>query len=188
MRYPSSNKIYHKQISHANRGMKLEMLINEANKYYIENDLAVIYKKATPIGIVNVSNEDGKKIITKAFFKEPSTLDYNGVYKGKYIEFDAKETVNPTSFPLSNITNHQFDYIKKILNHNAVVFLIIKIKYEYYVLDGKFLIKYINKTNKKSIPYKIIKENGYKVDSNGLILVDYLKAVDKLIGGLHEKV
>lgn len=187
MRYPSSNKIYHKPISHANRGMNLEALINEANKYYIENNLVYITKKPTPIGIVSVS-DDEKKMITKAFFKEPSTLDYSGVYKGRYIEFDAKETNSTTSFPISNILGHQIDYIKKIINHKAIVFLIIKIKNEFYVIDGKYLINYINTSSKKSIPYKTIIKNGYKIDSDGLIKVNYLPIIDKLIGGLHEKV
>lgn len=187
MRYPNSNKIYHRQVSHANRGMNLELLINEANKYYLEKNLAIITKKATPIGVVNVSVEDGKKMITKAFFKEPSTLDYSGVYKGKYIEFDAKETKNKTSFPISNISTHQINYIKRIISHGAITFLIIKIKNEYYVFDGRDIINFIELNKKKSIPYKYIKEHGYKIDSEGFITINYLPAIDMLIGGLYEK-
>lgn len=52
--------------------------------------------------------------ITDGFFEAPSTLDYNGIYKGKYIEFDAKETKNKTSFPISNIHRHQIDYVRKL--------------------------------------------------------------------------
>ena len=96
MIYPNSNKTYKKKISHANRGMNLESLINEANKYYLDNDIAIIYKKPTPIGIVSVEDQNNTKIITKAYFKEPSTLDYQGIYKGYYIEFDAKQTLRET--------------------------------------------------------------------------------------------
>ena len=115
MKYPNSNRTFQKRVSHANRGMDLEELINEANNYYLNNNIACIYKKYTPIGIIDVKEENGKKVITKAFFKEASTLDYNGVYKGYYIEFDAKKTNNSSSFPLSNISNHQIDHIKNII-------------------------------------------------------------------------
>ena len=46
--------------SHANRGMVLEDLINETNEYYLKKDIALIYKKPTPIGISKVKYEDGK--------------------------------------------------------------------------------------------------------------------------------
>ena len=52
-------------------------------------------------------------MIKEAYFNEPSTLDYTGIYKNKYIEFDAKETKSKTSFPLSNIHSHQLEHIKK---------------------------------------------------------------------------
>ena len=121
LRYPNSNMNFQKKVSHANRGMSLEAIINDANKYYLENNIACIYKKHTPIGIINVSQEKGKNIITKAFFKEASTLDYNGVYKGYYIEFDAKQTLNSKCFPLSNISSHQINHIKKVLYHPWLV-------------------------------------------------------------------
>ena len=93
MNYPNSiKKDYHKKTSYSNRGMDLEELINETNKYYLEIDKAIIYKKPTPIGIDKVCYDNNSKIITKAYFKEPSTLDYNGLYKGRYVEFEAKET------------------------------------------------------------------------------------------------
>ena len=79
--------------------MNLENDINESNAYYLEKDIAIIHKKPTPIGVVKqVANK-----ITEAYFKSPSTTDYNGLYAGKYIDFEAKETKNKTSFPLNNI-------------------------------------------------------------------------------------
>ena len=81
--------------------MDLEAIINEACNYYLEMDLAIIYKKPTPIGVIDVDYKNGA-VINKAYFKEPSTLDYNGIYKGKYIEFDAKESKSETSFPIKS--------------------------------------------------------------------------------------
>ena len=49
MKYPNNiKKNYKKEINYKNRGMDLENLINEACKYYLEHNLAVIYKKPTP--------------------------------------------------------------------------------------------------------------------------------------------
>ena len=91
MNYPgNAKKEYKKYTNYANRGMDLEVLLNQSNTYYLENDLAVIYKKPTPITISEVKYGAKERIITKAFFRTPSTLDYNGIYKGLYIDYDAK--------------------------------------------------------------------------------------------------
>ena len=77
MIYPNSKSTYKKKVSHANRGMNLETLINDANKYYLDNDIAIIYKKPTPIKLVKVDYKKGK--IEEAYFEKPSTTDYNGI-------------------------------------------------------------------------------------------------------------
>ena len=179
MNYPGNiKKTYTKHVNYANRGMDLENLINMANEKYLEDDIAVIYKKPTPIQVVTYSYD--KKRITDAYYKTESTLDYNGVYKGYYIEFDAKNT-NSTSLPLSNIASHQINHIKNIINHKGIVFLIIMINNEIYLLPGSKVIEFINNGERKSIPYKYIKENGYIVSYSYLKGVDYIPAVDILI-------
>ncbi len=81
--------------------MTLEEDLNETNEYYRERKIAVIHKKPTPIQIVQVDYPNrSAAVIKEAYFKLASTTDYNGVYKGKYIDFEAKETQNTTSFPL----------------------------------------------------------------------------------------
>ena len=94
-----------KSVSHVGRGMSLEKDINETNNYYDLKNIAIIYKKPTPIKVVNVEYPKAK--IKEAYFTVPSTTDYNGIYKGKYIDFEAKETKSLTSFPLNNIHKHQ---------------------------------------------------------------------------------
>ena len=52
MNYPGNvKKEYNKFTSYANRGMDLEDLLNQSNEFYREMDIAVIYKKPTPITI-----------------------------------------------------------------------------------------------------------------------------------------
>ena len=181
MNYPNNiNKNYHKTISHSNRGMDLENLINETNQYYLEIDKALIFKKPTPIGIDKVSYENNSKIITRAYFKEPSTLDYNGLYKGKYIEFEAKETNSKTSFPLRNIHNHQIKHLRSVLNHGGIGFLIIRINNVDYYLGGNDLISYIDNNNRQSIPYEYIVKNGYELKYNYNKGLNYLDIIDEL--------
>ena len=136
MRYPNGKKYVEKEtrkkkksasdisLSAANRGMDLENDINESNDYYREHDIALIYKRPTPINIVKVDYSKGAKIID-AYFEKQSTTDYNGVYKGRYIDFEAKNTKSKTSFPLANITPHQVDHLKRVLQQGGIAFFII---------------------------------------------------------------
>ena len=184
MNYPNGKKLnYHKPINYANRGMDLENIINETNEYLVNNDIALIYKKPTPIGIVKVDYEGNKQVITKAYFASPSTLDYNGIYKGKYIEFDAKNTNSKTSFPIANIHKHQLLHISNVLKHEGIAFLIICMNENFYLLEGKVLLDFINNNDRKSIPYKFIDENAYKLEYNYIKGLNYIKYVDKIIGG-----
>lgn len=179
MNYPNKiNKEYHKEINYANRGMDLENIINETNSYYLENDIAVIYKKPTPIGVVKVNYENNKQVITKAYFASQSTLDYNGLYKGKYIEFDAKSTENKTSFPINNVHDHQIKHIRNIIKHGGIVFLIIQMNGLIFLLNGPDFINFIDHNKRKSIPFKFIKEYGKLLEYNYTKGIDYLKCID----------
>ena len=163
--------------------MDLEALINDACSYYLEHDLAVIYKKPTPIGVVDVDYKNGA-VIHKAYFKEPSTLDYNGIYKGKYIEFDAKECASKTSFPLSNIHAHQIKHIEKILKHGGFAFLIISMNDNYFLFKGNDLLEFIKENKRKSIPYEDIQKYGYILKYNYNIGIDYLKGIEDAYKGV----
>lgn len=182
MNYPNSiKKEYHKVISHANRGMDLENIINDTNDYLRENDIALIYKKPTPIGISKVEYKDNKKIIKKSYFASQSTLDYNGLYKGKYIEFEAKNTESKTSFPLSNIHKHQINHIRNVYKHGGITFLIVKINNEIYLLDGIDFINFIDNFERKSIPYNYFKEKAYLLSYNYFKGLNYIDIVEKLL-------
>ena len=184
--YPNKiKKEYHKNITYANRGMDLENIINETNEYYLEKDIALIYKKPTPIGVVKVNYEKGQQI-EKAYFATQSTLDYNGLYRGKYIEFDAKNTLSRTSFPLSNVHPHQIKHIRNVIRHHGIVFLIICMNDMFYLLNGPDFISFIDNNERKSIPYEYIKEYGYPLEYNYSKGLNYLTYVD-LIGGFNNE-
>lgn len=183
MLYPGNKKrTYEKEISYANRGMALEYLIEQANQYYIDNDIAYIYKKPTPIGVAKVNYVNGGKRIKDAYYKMPSTLDFNGLYDGYYIEFDAKETTSKTSFPISNVHPHQIEHIKNIYNNKGIVFLIISMNSKYFILMGKDFLDFLKNEERKSIPYEYICNNGYEITLS-LKGLDYLSIIKRIIGG-----
>lgn len=73
--------------SAANRGMSLEDDLNVTNDYYLQLKKANIHKKPTPVQIVHVDYPKRTAAkITEAYFKVPSTTDYNGVYRGRAID------------------------------------------------------------------------------------------------------
>lgn len=161
--------------------MDLESDINTSNKYYLNNDIAVIYKKPTPIKIVKVNYQKRSAAkITEAYFKDPSTTDYNGIYKGKYIDFEAKECHSKTSFPLSSIYKHQIEHLEKVYKHGAISFIILKMALynETYLIKSKDFIKYISEEKRKSLPYSFIKEKGYLIEGTYTNPCDYIKQVD----------
>ena len=178
--YPTGQKVEYKKslINYSNRGMSLESFINAANEYYLENDIAVIYKKPTPIGLIDVDYKHN--VIKKAYFKDKSTFDYNGVYRGKYIDFEAKESHVKTSFPLANIHAHQIEHLKKVLKHGAISFLIVYIADEYYLLKGEDLLEFIDTSTRKSIPITFFEEKCYRIEKKLSPTIDYLSVVDEV--------
>ena len=179
MNYPNSiNKQYRKVVNYANRGMDLENIINISNEKYLEQNKAIIYKKPTPIQVVKY--DYNKNRIIDAYYKTQSTLDYNGIYKGYYIEFDAKNT-NTQNLPINNIASHQITHIKRILDHKGIAFLLIMINDELYALSGNDLINFIQNNSRKSIPYSYIKEKGISIKYSYLTGAEYLNALDLLI-------
>ena len=193
MRYPNGKKYEKKNhdevkkdnhrslLSAANRGMSLEEDINLSNEYYLNNDIALIHKRPTPINIVKVDYSKGARI-TDAYFEKQSTTDYNGVYKGKYIDFEAKNTKSTTAFPLSNISEHQIVHLKNVLKHGGIAFFIIsfQMKDEIYLLDAKFVIEFYEHGTRKSIPYEIFKKEGVLIRQDYTPRLHYIEAVDKL--------
>ena len=184
MNYPSGiKKKEAKEINYKNRGMTLEGEINDSNEYYRTIEKAYIYKKPTPIKITKVDYPSrDKAIIKEAFFTIPSTTDYNGLYKGKYIDFEAKETKSKTSFSLTNIHPHQIKHLENIYTHGGIAFLIVRFTTleETYLLPAKDFLEFIQKEKRKSLPIDFFKEKAYLIKENYRPRLDYLKIVDVL--------
>ena len=181
--YPNKKSNYIQKTKYSNRGMELEEDINFANKYYLNNDIAVIHKKPIPIQIVEVNYPNrSSAMITKAFYKTPSTTDYNGLWNGKYIDFEAKETNSATSFSLNNIHEHQIDHMQKILNHGGITFIIVRFKKidKTFILPfKKFIFFYDRAKNggRKSIKLSEFEETAFELSFNYKIRLDYITII-----------
>lgn len=166
----------------AHRGMSLEEDISLSNNYYLSHNQAVIYKKPTPIQIVKVDypKREAAKIV-EAYYQKPSTTDYNGLYKGKYIDFEAKETKVKT-FPFANISQHQIDHLQRIIDHGGIAFVIIAFtsQNEVYLIDASHMIYNYYHSQRKSITYETVKSLGYLIPQGFQPRLDYLKIVDQV--------
>jgi recombination protein U len=172
--------------TYSKRGMSLETELNDANAYYLLTELAVIHKKPTPIQIVHVDYPARSAAkVTEAYFRQASTTDYNGLYKGQYIDFDAKETTNLASFPLKNVHEHQVTHLKAIAKQGGLAMMIIRFSQrdETYIIWAELLFRYWDAqgSERKSIPYEVIVAEGALVPPGITPTLPYLKAVDALL-------
>ncbi len=188
MKYSNNIKIKNQNLTftnHRNRGANLEEDINMSNEYYKIINRAIIYKKPTPIQPTLIHyNQDKKKIISKAYFKVPSTTDYNGIYREKYIDFEAKETKNKNFYPVRNIHKHQIEHIDSIIKHGGIAFFIIRFSClsKTYLVKGEDFISYIN--NKKStIPISFFIDTAYEIEESYNPRLKYLDTIDKIYFG-----
>lgn len=175
------------RVDFSNRGMRFEDAINTSNDYYLNHDMAVIHKKPTPIQIVDVDYpRRSAAVIREAYFKEASTTDYNGVYRGYYLDFEAKETQNKTSFPFKNFHQHQIDHMARCLQQDGVCFVLLwfsKLQ-RCFFLDSRHLIYYWNlqkQDGKKSLPLSLIQELGIEIMPKIAPRIPYLEAVDQYL-------
>lgn len=175
-----------KKWSYSNRGMTLEEDLNETNEYYLAHDIAVIHKKPTPVQIVQVDYPNrSAAVIKEAYFKQPSTTDYNGIYNGKYIDFEAKETRSATSFPLKNFHDHQIQHMKKVINHGGIAFVIIRFASteEVFLLEVKNLLIFWNRMidgGRKSIKKAEIVEFGHYIPLGFQPRIDYINIINDI--------
>ena len=169
--------------NHMGRGMSLESDLNDSNAYYRACDRALIHKKPTPIQVVKVDYpaRNAAKIV-EAYYKTPSTTDYNGIYRGKAIDFEAKETKNKTSFPFQMIHPHQIQHLKKVLLHGGIGFFIIRFTSfdETYLIDAHLIIERYEQGHRKSISYADVKKLGSLIKVGITPRLYYLDIVDAL--------
>ena len=169
------------KIAAGNRGMSFETELNDTNAYYKEKGLAIFNKRPTPINIVKVDYSRGAKI-TEAYFETQSTTDYNGVYKGRYIDFEAKSIHGKTSLPLANIPPQQIAHLKSVLEHGGIGFFLVDIVplQKVYLLPASYVIDFYEKRERASIPVNEFPLHGKEVPQKYRPRYDFLPLIDEL--------
>ena len=168
--------------AHGLRGSILEDLLNKTNQEYYDDDLAVIQKVPTPIKPVELDHSKG--VITLAYFDAKSTVDYIGNVQGYPVCFDAKETKG-NNLPLSNIHEHQIDFMGKFASQGGISFILV-----YFTDHNRFMAMEIKQLEKiwtesksggrKSIPIDWFDED-LEIHSHSRYLVHYLEVIEKII-------
>ena len=182
-----TNLLKKKDLSYSNRGKTLEEEIDETNEFYLQRNIAVIHKKPVPIQIVKVEYPSrSAAVIREAYFRTPSTTDYNGVFKGYYIDFDAKETENKTSFPLKNVHPHQVSHMEASARQKGICFLLVRFSSldRYFVVPLEMLLSAWDrmlKGGRKSIPLCEFEGQAIEIQLSYAPRLDYLKAITQLL-------
>ena len=168
------------KISAGNRGMDFEAEINETNLYYREKGLAVFHKRPTPINIVKVDYSRGAKI-TEAYFETQSTTDYNGVYRGHYVDFEAKSIHGKTSFPLANIPHQQIEHLKAVLEQGGIGFFLVRFVTldKVFFLPAEYVISFVEEKKRASIPLADFEAHGKEVPTKYSPRYDFLPLIDE---------
>jgi len=161
--------------------MSLENLINKSNDFYAEKEIAIVNKKATPIKVVKVDQES--RTITQAFFEHESTVDYCGIYNGKYLEFEAKSTISKTSFSMYNFEPHQIEYFKKVIKQQGVCFVIIQFSSidRWFLIFIKDIFDMLLTTEKQSLSIEEISTIGHEIKLSFNPPLDYISVLKKLL-------
>jgi len=163
-----------------NRGMGFEAIITFSNERYDKLGLAVVNKRPTP---VKVTKAYGNKVL-EGFYESPSTVDYDGIIPGgRGIVFEAK-SISGDLFPLSNLKDHQFEYLLKCHKMGGIAFLLVEFRKqgETFLLPYTALRHYWTAYKQKkgsSIHVSDFEIHAYLVPSKR-VPVDYLGVVDRL--------
>ncbi|HDR3493945.1 TPA: Holliday junction resolvase RecU [Bacillus wiedmannii] len=166
-----------------NRGMAFEKLINLSNEMYQREGVALINKRATPVKVLKSA---GGRVLN-GFYEAKSTVDYDGVYKGRAVAFEAKSTQSLTRFDLSNIAQHQLDYLEKAEKMGAVCFFLIEFSKDQtvFLVPASVVQSYVRMSHqpngKKSISRADFDIYGYLVEQTERAPVDYLQYIDEAV-------
>lgn len=153
-----------------NKGMYLETIINNSIEHYEKNKIALFRKLDIPIKIIEKNDNN---IIGKIYKK--SDVDYYGIYKGKFIVIEAKQT-EQDCFYINKMQPHQIKYMNEIEEiYKGISLLIINFKnYDsYYCIPWSYL------KDKTKISIYDSKLDNYKLNLFFPGRIDFLSILTK---------
>jgi recombination protein U len=167
--------------TYANRGMTLEAMIEFTNRTYISRGWAVVHKRPTPVKILRTQ---GSRIVS-AFLEAPSTVDYEGVYKGRSLQFEAKLT-KLERLPLANFHPHQIEHLRLCAAVGAVAFCIVEFvsKGTIFFVPAQLVTEAWDQAKRggpKSLSFHVLASECPVIPASRGVPVDYLAVVDQVL-------
>ena len=162
-----------------NMGMNFESDVSKSCDYYREQGVASIYKRPTPIKVVKMSKEKMGRI-DEAYFQEKSTTDFVGIYKGKYIDFECKETIHD-EVPYHMIREQQYRHLELITSLGGIGFFLVSFKQaeEVYLIRAMTIINAEKEKYHREFKREFFQENGILVERSYLPPYKLLEAIEK---------
>ncbi|MUG24747.1 Holliday junction resolvase RecU [Paenibacillus macerans] len=160
--------------------MGFEKLLDYTNEVYDRLGIAVVNKRPTP---VKVTKSSGRRVLA-GFFEKKSTVDYDGAYRNRRIDFEAKSVESLDRFDLNRVENHQYEHLEKCHKQGSIAFVLIEfVKHrKTYLLPFITLQSYwaeARRGGRKSIRIEELDIHAFEVLSAGVPL-DYLDAVNRV--------
>lgn len=179
VKYPGNQKrAYKAPVSYANRGKFFEDSIIATNNGYLARGMGFIEKVEPTIQITKEKPPNR----VEGFKRGKGFVDFFGCCQGRAIAFEAKKTNNRTSFPLSNIKDHQMINLRSWQQQGGIAFFLISFE----KLGEVYLVKYdqvnefweaAEKGGRKSIPYDYFLMRCDLVKQGRGVPLDYLKCI-----------
>ncbi len=166
----------------SNMGMAFESDVTKSCDFYREQKKADIYKRPTPIKVVKMSKTHAG-MIEEAYFEEKSTTDYVGIYKGKYIDFECKETIHD-QIPYKMIREQQYRHLESILSYGGIGFFLVSFKraQEVYLLPANIILDEVKEKGHVGFKREFFIQKGVLVEQSYLPPYKLLDAIDKAFG------
>lgn len=162
----------------SNMGMTFEKEVSTSCDFYRSKGVADIYKRPTPIRIVKMSKKK-PGMIEEAYFEAKSTTDYVGIYKGKYIDFECKETIHDT-VPYHMIREQQYEHLRYIISLGGIGFFLVSFKSynEVYLIRADIILKEIDEKKHPGFKREFFQEYGVEVKRSYLPPYHIIEAID----------
>ena len=162
----------------SNMGMTFEKEVSTSCDFYRSKGVADIYKRPTPIRIVKMSKKK-PGMIEEAYFEAKSTTDYVGIYKGKYIDFECKETIHDT-VPYHMIREQQYEHLRYIISLGGIGFFLVSFKSynEVYLIRADIILKETDEKKHPGFKREFFKEYGVEVKRSYLPPYQIIEAID----------
>lgn len=150
--------------STANRGLKFEEEIQKRCDYLRKEGIALISKVPTDWKVLRKYSPIKKRTeIYSAFPTSTSRfIDFVGIFKGKAIGIEAKETLNKTSFPFNNIKDTQIEFLKEWVELGGLGYYMVRFKTneKVFLVPSKVMHECMDTIGRKSAPYQWFIDNA----------------------------